>query len=83
VLKVGIQRNPAYSGEVKLTLDKLPAGVTAPETVVPADQNEAQITLSAAADAAQGAAAGIVVNAVSPANAKFTASAAVPSITVE
>ncbi len=83
VLKVAVQRNPAYSGEVKLTLDKLPAGVTAPETVLPADQTEAQMTLSAAADAAQGAAAGIVINAVSPANAKLTATAGVPAITVE
>lgn len=83
VLNVAVQRNPAYTGEVKLTLDKLPAGVTAGEAVVPADQNSAQITLAAAADAAQGQAAGIVVHAVSPANGKLTASTTVPAITVE
>lgn len=82
-LKVAVQRNPAFTGEVKLTLDKLPAGVTAPETVLAADQNEVEITLSAAADATLGAAEGIVVNAVAAANAKMTASAAVPAMTVE
>jgi hypothetical protein len=81
--KVAVQRNPAFAGEVKLTLDKLPAGVTAAEAVIPADQSEVEITLTAAADAAVGAANGIVVNAVAPANAKFTATAAVPAINVE
>jgi hypothetical protein len=81
--KVAVQRNPAFTGEVKLTLDKLPAGVTAAEVVVPADQKEAEVTLAAAADAAQGAASGIVVNAVAPANAKFTASTPLPAINVE
>jgi hypothetical protein len=82
-LKVAVQRNPAFAGEVKLTLDKLPAGVSAAEAVIPADQSEIEITLTAAADAAVGAAGEIVVNAVAPANAKFTATAAVPAINVE
>ena len=81
--KVKLARNPAFAGEVKLTLDKLPAGVTAPEVVIPADQSEAEITLTAAADAAKGAANGIVVNAVAVANAKQTATAALPAVTVE
>lgn len=81
--KVALTRNPAFSGEVKLTLDKLPAGVTAPEVVIPADQTEAEIVLTAAADAAKGAAEGIVVNAVAVANAKQTATAGLPAITIE
>lgn len=82
-LKVAVARNPAFAGEVKITLDKLPAGVTAAEAVIPADQSEVEVTLTAAADAAAGEAAGIVVNAVAPANAKFTATATAPAITVE
>jgi hypothetical protein len=82
-LKVAVQRNPAFTGEIKLTLDKLPAGVTAPETVLPADKNEIEIAVAAAADAAVGTVDTIVVNAVAVANAKHTGTAAVPAITLE
>lgn len=82
-VKVAVQRNPAFAGEVKLTFDKLPAGVTAPETVLPADKSEVEIALTAAADAAVGAAGTIVVNGAAVANAKQSGTAAVPAITVE
>jgi len=82
-LKVAVVRNPAFAGEVKLTLDKLPAGVSAPETVLPADKSEVEIVLTAAADAAVGAVNTIVVNGVSVANAKQTATSAVPAVTLE
>jgi hypothetical protein len=83
VLKVTVQRNPAFAGEIKLTLDKLPAGVSAPETVLPADKNEVEIALAAAADAAVGTVDTIVINAVAVANAKQTGTTAVPAITLE
>lgn len=82
-LKVTVQRNPAFTGEIKLTLDKLPAGVSAPETVVPADKNEVEIAVAAAADAAVGTVDTIVLNAVSVANAKQTGTSPVPAITLE
>lgn len=82
-LKVAVQRNPAFAGEIKLTLDKLPAGVTAAETVLPADQTEVEIVLTAAADAAAGTVDTIVVNGVSAANAKHTGTATVPAVTLE
>src|SRR5699024_413544 len=52
--KVNVTRNPAYAGEVKLVCEKLPAGVTAAEVVLKPDQSEAELIVSAAADAAQG-----------------------------
>ncbi|MFO1092360.1 MAG: PPC domain-containing protein [Planctomycetaceae bacterium] len=83
IVKVAVQRNPAFAGEIKLTFDKLPTGVTAPETVLPADKSEVEIALMAAADAAVGAANTIVVNGAAVANAKQTGTAGVPAITVE
>jgi hypothetical protein len=54
-VKVALQRNPAAPGEVDLVLQNLPKGVTAPATKVPADKNEVDLVLSAAADAQVGA----------------------------
>ena len=82
-VKVAVQRNPAFAGEIKLTFDKLPAGVTAPETVLPADQSEIEIALTAAADAAAGTVDTIVVSGAAVANAKQTATAGVPALTLE
>jgi len=82
-VKVQLQRNPAYQGEIKLTVDKLPKGVTAAEVVVPADKNEADIVLKAAADAMVGPANEVIVQAVSPANAKIKGSAGLPALVVE
>jgi len=82
-VKVTVVRNPAYTGEIKLTIDKATAGLTAAEVVIPADKSEAELVLSAAADAAVGPAAELRVNAVSPANPKLTASAAIAGVIVE
>ena len=83
MVPVQVQRNPAYQGEVKLTLDKLPKGVTAAEVVIPADKNEGSLVLKAAADAMPGEAKGVVIQAVSPANGKIKGSATLPGLTVE
>ena len=80
---ITIARNPAFGGEIRLTLDKLPAGVTAAEVVIPAGASEGEIVLQAAADAAQGAASEITVNAAGVENANLRASLVVPPITVE
>ena len=53
--KVTVERNPALKGEVVLTFQNLPKGVTAAEAKIPADQSETEVTLVAAADAAKGA----------------------------
>ncbi|RLS54358.1 MAG: hypothetical protein DWH91_12000 [Planctomycetota bacterium] len=82
-IKVTVTRNPAYAGEIKLTIDKATAGMTAAEVVIPADKSEADLVLSAAADAAVGPAAELRVNAVSPANGKLTASAPIAGVIVE
>jgi Bacterial pre-peptidase C-terminal domain len=80
---VNVQRNPALSGEIKLTISNLPAGVTAAEVVVPADQNSADIALAGAADAQQGAANDITITGTAAANAKLTGAVKLPPITVE
>ncbi len=82
-VKVTVTRNPAYAGEIKLTLDKATAGLTAAEVVIPADKSEAELILSAAADAAVGPAAELQVKAVSPANAKLTVSGPIAGVIVE
>lgn len=53
--KVTVQRNPALKGEVVLTFQNLPKGVTVAEAKIAADQNETEVMLVAAADAAKGA----------------------------
>ncbi len=53
--KVTLDRNPAFKGPVTLTLLNLPKGVTAAPATVAEGQTEAEIALTIAADAAQGA----------------------------
>ena len=82
-VKVTVARNPAYTGEIKLNIDKATAGLTAAEVVIPADKSEADLILSAAADAAVGPAADLQVKAISPANGKLTVSAPIAGVIVE
>jgi hypothetical protein len=53
--KVTIDRNPAFKGPITLTLANLPKGVTAAPATIAEGAVEAEIVLTAAADAAQGA----------------------------
>lgn len=62
-LKVALKRNPAFDGPVTLTVQNLPKGVTAAATEIPKDATEAEITLTAAADAAVGEVKNLVVKA--------------------
>ncbi|QDT55428.1 hypothetical protein Pan44_34710 [Caulifigura coniformis] len=82
-LKVNVTRNPAYAGEVRLVCEKLPAGVTAPEIVLKADQVEAELTLSAAADATVGMASEVILRASSPAEAKISSTIPLPAFSVQ
>jgi hypothetical protein len=59
--KVVVERNPAYGGEIALTFQNLPKGVTAAAATIPAGQNEVEVVLTAAADAAVGAVPNVVV----------------------
>jgi len=81
--KVNVTRNPSYSGEVKVTCEKLPAGVTAAEVVVKADQSEAELVISAAADAAAGTASEVMLRASSPAEAKISSAIQLPAFSVQ
>jgi len=81
--KVNVTRNPAYAGEVRLVCEKLPAGVTGPELVLKADQVEAELTLSAAADAAVGMASEVILRASSPAEAKISSAIPLPAFSVQ
>ena len=60
-VKVVAERNPAYGGEIALTFQNLPKGVTAAAATIPAGQNEVEVVLTAAADAAVGAVNNVVV----------------------
>ncbi|MEX1230350.1 MAG: hypothetical protein WEB58_08925 [Planctomycetaceae bacterium] len=53
-IKVTAVRNPAYNGAINLTFQNLPAGVTAPAAAIAEGQNEVEVILTAAADAAVG-----------------------------
>ena len=53
-LKAVAERNPAFGAPITVTLENLPKGVTAEAATIAADQNEAEITLKAAADAEAG-----------------------------
>ncbi len=83
-VKVTIARNPALKGDAVLTFSNLPKGVTAAAATIPADKSEAEVVLTAAADAAKGAVANIQVKAeVTVGAAKFAGTSANVAITVE
>ena len=51
VLGVSALRKNDFDGEIRLTVQDLPPGLTASETVIPAQASETQLTITAAADA--------------------------------
>ena len=82
--KVTVQRNPALKGEVVLTFQNLPKGVTVAAAKIPADQNETEVTLVAAADAAKGAISNLSVKAeATVGKVKVSAVSANIALTVE
>ena len=53
-VRVVVFRQDGFTGEIKLTAEGLPAGVTAPEMLIGPDCNQAVFALTAAPDAAPG-----------------------------
>jgi hypothetical protein len=84
VLKAIVERNPAFSGPVNVTLQNLPAGVTAAAAMIPADQTSVDIKLTAAADAATASVNNLTakVDGMSG-NAKLEATSAAVTLAVE
>ncbi|MBS0202202.1 MAG: hypothetical protein JSS49_04820 [Planctomycetes bacterium] len=84
VLKAIVERNPAFSGPVNVTLQNLPAGVTAAAAMIPADQSSVDIKLTAAADAAAANVANLTAKADGMAGAaKLEATSPAVTLTVE
>ena len=82
--KVTIDRNPAFKGPITLTLVNLPKGVTAAAATVAEGAAEAEIVLTVAADAAQGAVNNINVKGDAMAGAaKLTGTSPNVALTVE
>lgn len=79
--KVTVERNPALKGEVTLTFQNLPKGVTVAAAKIPADKNETEVTLVAAADAARGAVKNLSVKAEATVG-KVKVSAVSPNVTL-
>jgi hypothetical protein len=82
--KIAAERNPAYAGPITLTFQNLPKGVTAAAAMIAAGQNEVEVVLTAAADAAVGAVQNVVVQGEGMnGNAKLTAASPATALTVE
>jgi hypothetical protein len=83
-LKIGVQRNPAFQGEIAIAVSRLPKGVTARPAKIAAKATEGEIVLSAAPDAAAGAASNIRVTASAPiGGSQFSQRASIAKIAVE
>lgn len=61
VWKVSVQRLDGHTGEIPITIEGLPEGITARPAVIPGGKNEAEVELIAAPDAKPGTAAKITV----------------------
>lgn len=84
ILKAIVERNPAFSGPVTVTLQNLPAGVTAAPATIAADQTTVDLKLAAAADAAAATAANLTLKAEAMVGAaKFETTSAAVSLAVE
>ena len=83
-VKVTVARNPAFTGPIALTLQNLPKGVTVGAATIPADKNEVEVVLSAAADAAAGAVNNITFKGDATAGkAKLSVTSPAIQVTVE
>ena len=86
IVKATVERNPAFTGPVNVTLMNLPAGVTAAPTpaVIAADQTTIDIKLTATADAAAANVANLTAKADGMAGAaKVEATSPVTTLAVE
>lgn len=84
VIKAVVERNPAFSGPVTVTLQNLPAGVTAAAATIPADQSSVDVKLVATAEAAAATVANLTAKADGMAGAaKVEATSVAATLTVE
>jgi Bacterial pre-peptidase C-terminal domain len=86
VVKATVERNPAFAGPVNVTLQNLPAGVTATPVpaVIAADQTSIDIKLTAASDAAAASVNNLTAKAEAMTNnAKLEATSAAVTLNVE
>jgi len=83
-IKVKVERNPAFAGEIALAFQNLPKGVTVPEAKLAADQTELEIQLAAKEDAQTGSVNNITVQGSAAAGeAKYSGTSAAVALTVE
>ncbi|MBW3542360.1 MAG: pre-peptidase C-terminal domain-containing protein [Planctomycetes bacterium] len=79
-----IERNPAFAAPVTVTLENLPAGVTAQPATIAADQTEVEIPLAAGQDAAAGAVNNLSIKGEATIDkAKFAGTSPAVTLTVE
>jgi len=81
-VRVKIERNPALTSDVEVNFKNLPAGVSAPKTTIPADQDSVEVELTAADDAKSAMAKNVTAQAQAKAGGK-TFSAASGNVTVK
>jgi hypothetical protein len=82
-IPIAVTRNPAFTGDITLSLTKAPEGVRANEVLVPADQSAGELTLTAASLAAAGEIPEIEIKAVAVGNDQVTAAAKIGKIVIE
>lgn len=82
-VSVAVKRNPAFAGNIKLTGSNLPAGVTLGEVIVPADQEMAELTLTATNEAAAGSVGNVRIEGVAVDNGKLKEGVALGTLVVE
>jgi hypothetical protein len=83
-VKAIVERNPAFTGPVNVTLQNLPAGITAAPATIAADQTTVELKLMAAADAAAATVNNLTVKGEAMAGAaKLEATSAAVALAVE
>lgn len=80
---VKLQRNPSFVGAVKVSGGKLPPGVTFEAVQIPADQEQIEIVLKGADDAAKGTVSDVSLTLEGVENAKLTGTVTLPPIKIE
>ena len=83
-VKAIVERNPAFAGPVNVTMQNLPAGITAAPATIAADQTTVELKLTAAADAAAATFNNLTVKGEAMAGAaKLEATSAAVTLAVE
>lgn len=83
-MKAIVERNPAFSGPVTVTLQNLPAGITAAPATIAADQTSVEIKLMANADVASTTVNNLTVKGdAMSGNAKLEATSPAVALAVE